>query len=143
MQSEMGTILDDQAQKIHELVNKAQQIAAIETLGLSEETQRIQELEAQLQRPLAVAVIGEFSTGKSSFINAVLGRDFLPAKYVPTTQQTMRIHHVDPGTYFHRLGGPSTAAWAFSTSPRAASAGAPWAMGTIGINSLMALLACS
>lgn len=37
--------------------------------------------------------MGEFNTGKSTFINAILGKDLLPAKYVPTTRQVMRIAH--------------------------------------------------
>jgi len=38
-----------------------------------------------------VAVIGEFSTGKSSFINALLHQNVLPASFKPTTNQVMRI----------------------------------------------------
>ena len=40
-----------------------------------------------------IAVIGEFSSGKSTFINAILKENLLPAAYAPTTNQVMRIMH--------------------------------------------------
>jgi len=42
-----------------------------------------------------VAVIGEFSTGKSTFINALLHQNILPASFKPTTNQVMRIEQGD------------------------------------------------
>lgn len=53
----------------------------------------LEQLREQQDRPLRVAIIGEFSTGKSTFINAVLGQDLLPARYLPTTRQLMCICH--------------------------------------------------
>lgn len=40
-----------------------------------------------------IAVVGEFSRGKSTFINKLLGRDFLPEGDLPTTAVMTRIRH--------------------------------------------------
>lgn len=52
------------------------------------------ELEAisvELERPLRVAIVGEFNAGKSSFINAWLGSDVAPVGVIPTTAKTHRL----------------------------------------------------
>lgn len=52
------------------------------------------ELEAisvDLERPLRVAVVGEFNAGKSSFINAWLGSNVAPVGVIPTTAKTHRL----------------------------------------------------
>lgn len=77
------------------LLDEAEHIESLEALDFAEEVRLLGGLRTQLDRPLAVAVVGEFSTGKSTFINAVLGNRLLPAKYVPTTKQLMRISHSD------------------------------------------------
>jgi len=40
-----------------------------------------------------IAVIGEFSSGKSTLINSFLGIDLLPAKFIPTTQYITNISY--------------------------------------------------
>ena len=40
-----------------------------------------------------IAVIGEFSSGKSTLINSFLGIDLLPAKYIPTTSYITNIEY--------------------------------------------------
>lgn len=48
-----------------------------------------------------VAVVGEFSRGKSSFINAFLGKDVLPVGNLPTTAMLTRIrYHKSPVLLF-------------------------------------------
>ncbi len=42
-----------------------------------------------------VAVVGEFSRGKSTFINKMLGRDILPVSNMPTTAMLTRIRYSD------------------------------------------------
>jgi predicted GTPase len=42
-------------------------------------------LEARCSRPLHLAVVGEFSSGKSTFVNALLGQRLLPDGPLPTT----------------------------------------------------------
>ncbi len=41
----------------------------------------------------SVAVVGEFSTGKSTFINHMFGRDFLPVSNLPSTALLTRIRY--------------------------------------------------
>ena len=40
---------------------------------------------ANLDQPLLVTVMGEFSSGKSSFVNAFIGADVAPTGITPTT----------------------------------------------------------
>ena len=65
-------------------------------LKFSDDLANLIQLKEQLSKHrFEVAVIGEFSTGKSTFINALLNDDILPATYRPTTNQLMRIQHDD------------------------------------------------
>lgn len=45
----------------------------------------VEALAAERERPLRVAVIGEFNAGKSTFLNALLGEDVAPTGVLPTT----------------------------------------------------------
>ncbi len=59
-----------------------------ETLELDKERDRILKLSSEVEgTKFKIAVIGEFSTGKSTIINSFLQKDILPAKYRPTTNQ--------------------------------------------------------
>ncbi len=49
------------------------------------------ELRADLERPLRLAVIGEFNAGKSSLINALLGQPVAPVGVLPTTATINRL----------------------------------------------------
>ncbi len=80
------------------LLDEAGQIAGLESLDFTAERELLERLREQQDRPLGVAVLGEFNSGKSTFINAILGQDLLPAKFIPSTRQVMRISHRDgPG----------------------------------------------
>lgn len=46
---------------------------------------RLNALNALFYEPLEVAVVGQFSSGKSSLLNAILGADILPTGVVPVT----------------------------------------------------------
>ena len=46
---------------------------------------RIEALAIERERPLRVAIVGEFNAGKSTFINALLGEDVAPTGVLPTT----------------------------------------------------------
>jgi GTP-binding protein EngB required for normal cell division len=46
---------------------------------------RIEALAVERERPLRVAIVGEFNAGKSTFINALLGEDVAPTGVLPTT----------------------------------------------------------
>jgi len=45
----------------------------------------LEALAVERERPLRVAVVGEFNAGKSTFINALLGEDVAPTGVLPTT----------------------------------------------------------
>ena len=47
------------------------------------------------QHQFSIAVVGEFSTGKSTLINALIGRDLLPAHAIPTTKRITTISFGD------------------------------------------------
>lgn len=57
--------------------------------------QSIQAIDAVLQRletnSFSIAVVGEFKRGKSTFINALLGREILPSDILPTTATLNRV----------------------------------------------------
>lgn len=46
---------------------------------------RVEALTIEMERPLRVAVVGEFNAGKSTFLNALLGADVAPTGILPTT----------------------------------------------------------
>ncbi|HHH28455.1 MAG TPA: GTP-binding protein, partial [Polyangiaceae bacterium] len=60
-------------------LDRLDQIAPIEALAVERE------------RPLLVAVLGEFNAGKSTLLNALLGTDVAPTGVMPTTAS---LHHV-------------------------------------------------
>ncbi len=47
----------------------------------------LEALSRELERPVVLAVVGEFNAGKSSFINALLGEEVAPVGVLPTTAQ--------------------------------------------------------
>lgn len=66
--------------------------AALIRLGMAEHAQRLGEAAADAATsPLRVVVFGEFSSGKSTLINALLGRAALPARLRPTTGHAIRV----------------------------------------------------
>lgn len=90
--------IDTCLQTLSALLDEAANIDGLTPLDLAAERTMLKQLREQQDRPLRVAIIGEFSTGKSTFINAVLGQELLPARYVPTTRQLMCIcHGASPG----------------------------------------------
>lgn len=52
----------------------------------------ISDIAAQRNRPVRLAVVGEFNAGKSTFINALIGADVAPTGVLPTTAS---IHHLE------------------------------------------------
>lgn len=58
-------------------------------------TSTLQQMTQKKERPLVLAIVGEFSAGKSTFINALLQRELLPDGPTPTTGVATRLHHGD------------------------------------------------
>lgn len=62
--------------------------------GLHDDAQALLlEVDRLRESAFRVVVIGEFSRGKSTLINALLGRPVLPARLRPTTSTLLRIRH--------------------------------------------------
>lgn len=62
--------------------------AALPELRLNEHLAEIKAIAADLEsHRFSLAVVGEFDTGKSTLINAMIGRDLLPAHAIPTTKR--------------------------------------------------------
>ena len=58
-----------------------------------------------LQRQFNVVVVGEFSSGKSTLLNALLGQKLLPAKMAPCTKAILEIQYGEtPRLMVHREG---------------------------------------
>lgn len=55
------------------------------TLGFFEQ------LEQKITEPMQIAIIGQFSSGKSTFLNALLGQDILPTGITPITSKVCKI----------------------------------------------------
>src|SRR5512147_3020141 len=86
--------LDHHKQAKREIVGRFQQLAEVaDSIGMISlardiRTSRIPKIEAER---FHLVVLGEFNHGKSTFVNALLGADILPAGITPTTAA---INHV-------------------------------------------------
>lgn len=54
-------------------------------------------LQRRLQEPMKVAIVGQFSSGKSTFLNALLGINILPTGITPVTS---KVNYIRYGTNF-------------------------------------------
>jgi small GTP-binding protein len=61
----------------------------------AEDGKTLQKSLHQLDELFLLVVVGEFNSGKSAFINALLGERFLPEGVTPTTAQIYILHHGD------------------------------------------------
>ncbi len=90
------TAIVEKINTFQSFMNKLTALNYLNELKFSDDLANLIQLKEQLSKHrFEVAVIGEFSTGKSTFINALLNDDILPATYRPTTNQLMRIQHDD------------------------------------------------
>lgn len=71
-------------EKYQDVVSLQQIIENLQTLQKNWESERFE-----------IVVVGEFSTGKSTFINALLQREILPSKVTPTTATVNFIRHIN------------------------------------------------
>ncbi|CAH9081216.1 unnamed protein product [Cuscuta europaea] len=67
---------------LHETINAIKQAAP-----LMEEVSLLKEAVSQLDDPFLLVIVGEFNSGKSTFINALLGERYLKDGVVPTTNE--------------------------------------------------------
>ncbi len=65
--------------------------------ALSRIEQELRALRRELDAPLRVALLGEFSAGKSTFLNAMVGAKVSPMGVLPTTAQVHWLRYGDAG----------------------------------------------
>ncbi|MCI0482755.1 MAG: dynamin family protein [Candidatus Dadabacteria bacterium] len=90
-------ILDEKYSKIilEEKLLLQSLLAEIKELSNSELESKLRSVEEGLDNLFSLVFIGEFSTGKSSVINALLGQDVLPKGITPTTDEITVIKYGD------------------------------------------------
>ncbi len=77
-----------------------------------EDRQRLQDVAYDLRDLFfLVAVIGEFNSGKSSFVNALLGDKLLPMGITPTTEQIELIRYGETANYKPKLREDGIREW--------------------------------
>lgn len=90
-------ILDEKYSKIilEEKLLLQSLLAEIKELSDKELEGRLRSVEERLDNLFSLVFIGEFSTGKSSIINALLGQEILPKGITPTTDEITVIKYGD------------------------------------------------
>jgi len=78
------------------LLNKTEHILLDDRLSPSLElTQAIKKLKIRVKEPMKVAISGQFSSGKSTFLNALLAKQILPTGITPVTSKVNYIKYAD------------------------------------------------
>uniref|UniRef100_A0A0D3G777 G domain-containing protein n=1 Tax=Oryza barthii TaxID=65489 RepID=A0A0D3G777_9ORYZ len=62
---------------------------------MMEEVELLVDAASRLSEPFLLVTVGEFNSGKSTFINALLGRKYLQEGVVPTTNEIMLLSYSD------------------------------------------------
>jgi small GTP-binding protein len=74
--------------------------AALQRLNAdAADVETLRQAQRQLDELFLLVVVGEFNSGKSAFINALLGEAFLAEGVTPTTAQIHRLRHGQNGRY--------------------------------------------
>ncbi|MBQ7875864.1 MAG: dynamin family protein [Clostridia bacterium] len=86
--------------KVRDVVEKAK--AVLEKTGQSTYVSEIERIvqDAKSER-FTVSVVGEFSKGKSTFVNSLMGREILPVGDLPTTAMLTRIRYNEAEIMVH------------------------------------------
>lgn len=71
-------------------------VLGVSLAGIQEALANVISARERLARPLTLAVMGEFSSGKSTFVNALLGEAIAPMGVLPTTS-TINVFRRGPG----------------------------------------------
>lgn len=100
--------LNEYTNKKESLLKNLQRLQIIaDDLGLTNQTKEIEQNIIQLNHEyFELVVVGDFSRGKSTFINAMLGRKILPSNSKPTTTIISKIVYSEKPTYslFYKTG---------------------------------------
>jgi hypothetical protein len=93
------------ADHLHQLRDHSAALGLDRSLGLLDEV-----IGRLTEGRFTVAVVGEFRTGKSSLLNALLGDDVVPTDVVPTTAAVTRVTYgVEPRAVVHFADGRTEA----------------------------------
>jgi len=83
-----------------ELREERLKLQAVSDVSPPEVVRALTCIEAQLVRPLRIAIVGEFNSGKSSLANLLLGIEGLPTAVISSTQiPTLLYHSVRPQVF--------------------------------------------
>ena len=100
--------LNEYTNKKESLLKNLQRLQIIaDDLGLTNQTKEIEQNIIQLNHEyFELVVVGDFSRGKSTFINAMLGRKILPSNSKPTMTIISKIVYSEKPTYslFYKTG---------------------------------------
>ncbi|GJP70481.1 hypothetical protein CLOP_g1417 [Closterium sp. NIES-67] len=90
------------------------------------EIQLLEDSLARLGEPFLVVVVGEFNSGKSSLVNALLGDAFLKVGVVPTTNEItlLRHHDLSPSSLLRARAATAASASAASAAAAGSQQGA-------------------
>lgn len=106
VQGNAGQRIEDLLRSAIELMSAAPtQLAGREFSVFREAVPRLTSERERLIRPLTIAVMGEFSSGKSTFVNALVGREVAPMGVLPTTCTINRFRNGRSGARAHRRDG--------------------------------------
>lgn len=76
-------------------INQARYVLSCANMLTSEHSAELDSLLQQYQEPITIAIVGQFSSGKSTFLNALLGREILPSGITPITSKVCTISYGD------------------------------------------------
>lgn len=104
--------------KITKLLEDADQV--ISTLSMEQFQQNLQQLRAKVESDIfRVLVLGTFKNGKSTFINALLGEDVLPAYAIPCTAVINEVKYAEEKRAVVSFRNPLPEVLPTELSPRA------------------------
>ncbi|RME02604.1 MAG: hypothetical protein D6812_06100 [Deltaproteobacteria bacterium] len=86
----------------------AEQGGALGRIKLDSAARKFEEVRDNLEQGLLIMILGEFSTGKSTFVNAFLGEEATSTSILPETATINILRYGERRTRIHRLDGTIT-----------------------------------